>query len=168
MKKTILSMALSASILTASPLFAMEDPNDPSEPPHKTAIKRTAPIDDNDNSEPQPKKLHERIMNDKKINGTRNFQQLPQHLTLNILEHLSISDVLKVFQLSKAMRKICNQNAVWKLLVEKHHATVYPPATIYPLFLKDPKRFLKLVKDPDASWNSGMVFAGPAIVYMHR
>ena len=36
---------LSASILTASPLFAMEDPNDPSEPPHKTAIKRAAPID---------------------------------------------------------------------------------------------------------------------------
>ena len=42
MKKTILSLMLSASILTASPLFAMEDPN---ETLHKTAIKRTAPID---------------------------------------------------------------------------------------------------------------------------
>ena len=44
MKKTILSLMLSASILTASPLFAMEPPEDT---PHKTAIKRTAPIDAN-------------------------------------------------------------------------------------------------------------------------
>ena len=48
MKKQILSLMLSASILAASPLFAMEEPNDPSEPLHKTAIKRTAPIGDGD------------------------------------------------------------------------------------------------------------------------
>ena len=66
MKKTILSLMLSASILTASPLFAMEEPNDPSEPLHKTAIKRTAPIGGGENPEPQPKvgvkKLVERAM----------------------------------------------------------------------------------------------------------
>ncbi len=45
MKKQILSLMLSASILTASPLFAMEDPNDPS---HKTAIKQTSPVDDSE------------------------------------------------------------------------------------------------------------------------
>ncbi len=43
MKKQILSLMLSASILSVSPLFAMESPEDA---PHKTAIKRTAPIED--------------------------------------------------------------------------------------------------------------------------
>lgn len=43
MKKQIISLMLSASILTASPLFAMEDP---SESPHKAAIKQTSPVDD--------------------------------------------------------------------------------------------------------------------------
>jgi hypothetical protein len=44
MKKQILSLMLSASILTASPLFAMDDSNDPNETLHKAAIKQTAPI----------------------------------------------------------------------------------------------------------------------------
>lgn len=138
MKKQVISLMLSASILSVSPLFAMEDPSDPNEPPHKTAIKKTSPIDDSEeldkiveslNASLREGKLLQRIHNnslteDEKINGTGNFQRFNQKLILNVLEHLPVNDVLKMFQLSKAMYKICDQDAVWKLLAKKHDACI--------------------------------------------
>lgn len=71
MKKTILSLILSASIVTVSPLFAMEDSNEPS---HKTGIKRTASIDGNEELDKRVERamaLLEKIKDDKEATDTK-------------------------------------------------------------------------------------------------
>jgi len=52
---------------------------------------------------------------DDKEKGMGNLHKLPSNLVISVIEYLPPKDGLKVFQLSKTMYNICNQERTWKI-----------------------------------------------------